>query len=296
MDDQDSPFASNELFQHYYGYSKIYPGVVSPASIPQVRSSHLIAPCSLTCRKRHVKCEFHQCCFGLLNNDHTGDESVPRCGQCSRRDEQCSYEDSFRFRSPILGSGPRVRKQSSRKAAASPSILPKSPELGTGPANWSLTNNDDWSTPPYTETATTSAPAQHSTVQEALDINVPLEQWEIEHVWSPSSARRLFSFGDAIYIHHFATELGRWLDCTDPSRQFTAKIPEMVADERILLLAVTCFAARHMKHQERAATAHEEAIQLLISKLDAVDVAADDALLCSIVILRVYEQLDGASS
>lgn len=104
-----------------------------------------------------------------------------------------------------------------------------------------------------------------------------------------------FSDLDIRYLQHFATELGRWLDCTDPKRQFTLKIPQLIRKERILLLAVTCFAARHLKDSTKAAEAHEETVKLLIPRLDATDVAADDALLCAIVILRVYEQLDGTS-
>lgn len=102
-----------------------------------------------------------------------------------------------------------------------------------------------------------------------------------------------FSYSDAKYLHHFASELGRWLDCTDPQRQFTLKIPQLVRRERILLLAVTCFAARHMRDTSTAVLAHEESVNLLISRLNVANVASDDALLCAIVILRVYEQLDG---
>ena len=98
---------------------------------------------------------------------------------------------------------------------------------------------------------------------------------------------------DAVYVRHFAAELGRWLDCTDATRQFTFKVPQLVHTERILLLAVTCFAARHMREPETAALAHEQCVKLLIPRLNAVNVVADDALLCAIVILRVYEQLEG---
>jgi hypothetical protein len=102
-----------------------------------------------------------------------------------------------------------------------------------------------------------------------------------------------YSYSEAKYLHHFASELGRWLDCTDPQRQFTLKIPQLVRHERILLLAVVCFAARHMKDNSRAVLAHEESVKLLIARLNVANAASDDALLCAIVILRVYEQLDG---
>ena len=100
-------------------------------------------------------------------------------------------------------------------------------------------------------------------------------------------------YTDAIYLQHFAAELGRWLDCTDAARRFTMKIPRLAQDEEILLRAVVCYAARHMRQPDATAQAHEQCVRLLIPRLTAADVASDDAVLCSIVILRVFEQLDG---
>lgn len=96
-----------------------------------------------------------------------------------------------------------------------------------------------------------------------------------------------------MYVHHFATQLGRWLDCSDATRQFTLKIPHLVRSEPVLLYAVKCFAARHMKEPGVASWAHEQCVALLIPRLDTTNVGADDAILCAIVILRVFEQLDG---
>lgn len=114
-------------------------------------------------------------------------------------------------------------------------------------------------------------------------------------MWAAPSPQSSFNlqYTDAIHLQHFTTELGRWLDCTDVSRQFTTKIPRLAQAEEIVLRAVVCFAARHMRQPDVAAQAHEQCVRLLIPRLTAADVASDDAVLCSIVMLRVFEQLDG---
>jgi hypothetical protein len=98
---------------------------------------------------------------------------------------------------------------------------------------------------------------------------------------------------EANLVHHYAEHLGRWLDCTDASRQFTLMIPVLVKSSPILLRSVMSFAARHMGDTEAAEQAHQECVELLIQHLNSETVAEDDVLLCAIVILRVFEQLNG---
>lgn len=96
---------------------------------------------------------------------------------------------------------------------------------------------------------------------------------------------------EAWLMHYYALHLGRWLDCTDASRQFTLKIPRLATTSPVLLQAIMSFAARHAGDTEAANLAHERCIEMLIVQLDSGQVADDDALLCAIVILRVFEQL-----
>ncbi|KAK5280656.1 hypothetical protein LTR40_006034, partial [Exophiala xenobiotica] len=51
-------------------------------------------------------------------------------------------------------------------------------------------------------------------------------------------------------------------------------------------------AARHMGNTEAAEEAHQACVKLLVEQLTSGTVADDDALLCAIVILRVFEQLN----
>lgn len=95
------------------------------------------------------------------------------------------------------------------------------------------------------------------------------------------------------FVHYYAKHLGRWLDCTDASRQLTLEIPRLVRSSPILLQAVISFAARHANDPETAQAAHERCVEMLIVALDSAQVQHDEALLCAIVILRVFEQLNG---
>lgn len=111
-----------------------------------------------------------------------------------------------------------------------------------------------------------------------------------------SAAAPALSHSDALQLHHFSTHLARWLDCTDSARQFALKVTRLACVEPVLLHAVKCFVARHKKQTEAAANFHEQCVQLLIPRLAAAGVAHDDAILCAIVILRVFEQLEGMST
>lgn len=99
----------------------------------------------------------------------------------------------------------------------------------------------------------------------------------------------------ALLVHHYAEFLGRWLDCTDATRQFTLGVPEKVKNCPILLYAVLSFAARHRGDEITAQGYYQSCIPLLIDRLNEVAASHDETLLCAIVILRFYEQLSGKS-
>lgn len=101
---------------------------------------------------------------------------------------------------------------------------------------------------------------------------------------------------EASLVNHYVKHLGRWLDCTDASRQFSLKVPRLVQTSPLLLHAVISFAAQHAGDTNTAQQAHERSVELLIPLLDSEDVAHNEILLCAIVILRVFEQLNGKVS
>jgi hypothetical protein len=97
---------------------------------------------------------------------------------------------------------------------------------------------------------------------------------------------------EALLIHHYTEYLGRWLDCTDATRQFTLGVPENCKRCSVLCQAVLSFAARHCKKHVTADAAYQRCIALLIERLDDNAADRDETLLCAIVILRFYEQLN----
>lgn len=98
---------------------------------------------------------------------------------------------------------------------------------------------------------------------------------------------------EAVLVHHYTEHLGRWLDCTDATRQFTLGVPEKVKKCPVLCHAVLSFAARHCSKDVTADDAYQRCIALLIERLNEDAASHDETLLCAIVILRFYEQLNG---
>jgi hypothetical protein len=98
---------------------------------------------------------------------------------------------------------------------------------------------------------------------------------------------------EAVLVHHYTEHLGRWLDCTDATRQFTLSVPGKVKTCPVLCHAVLSFAARHRREEANADAAYHRCIPLLIDRLNERAASHDETLLCAIVILRFYEQLIG---
>ena len=133
-----------------------------------------------------------------------------------------------------------------------------------------------------------------------------------EHIFNPSSTSplspapyfhsvlpttpQILSRQDAALVSYYTEHLGRWLDVTDASRQFTLTIPILVKRSSILLHAVLAFSAKHCEDIPTAEQAHQRCLGLLIDSLQTSNAVHDDALLCAIVILRYVEQLDGTIS
>ena len=121
--------------------------------------------------------------------------------------------------------------------------------------------------------------------------HTPLPDPAARHHHPLAPLPKALSRDEAALLHHYTAHLGRWLDCTDASRQFTLKVPALATSCPVLLEAIMSFAARHTGDAEAANLAHERCIAKLIVLLDSEHVVDDDVLLCAIVILRVFEQL-----
>ena len=87
---------------------------------------------------------------------------------------------------------------------------------------------------------------------------------------------------------------------SDAGRHYNITVPNLARSSPILMKAICAFAARHLSNVSDfdpsvAEKFHEQCIRLLIPALSDPDVAADDAVLAALVILRVYEQMTGTS-
>lgn len=262
----------------------------------------------------------------------TGDQAKPICSQCQKKDRPCLREDpSNRLRIKPYQI-PKNRKISKDAPELDHDERSPLSENGTASAIIANTTNPEhinnqFYTDSYnkeyhnasvmplyctqgTSTQTTlpaplmASPANNNTTPSPYfsAVSIPISQLlRADHPspLSPASPAGLIHAGspltykEAYLVHHFATHLGYWLDCTDASRQFTRKIPVLVKQSPILLHAVISYAARHVGDAEMAERAHERCVELLIPCLSSETVVDDDVLLCAIVILRVFEQLNG---
>jgi hypothetical protein len=69
-------------------------------------------------------------------------------------------------------------------------------------------------------------------------------------------------------------------------------VPDQVGRCSILLHAVVCFAARHLRDDAVAEEAYQACVALVIERLNLNTALHDVDLLCAIVILRFFEQLN----
>ncbi|KAK4243654.1 hypothetical protein C7999DRAFT_18025 [Corynascus novoguineensis] len=237
----------------------------------------------LTCRSRHVKC----------------DETRPVCGNCRKSKRNCRQTDRqeaeirfHRLTRPVSINS-SIGSSSSISSESSPLPVRHSPVRDTS----TLTQE---SVSPQFAGAPLSVPQLLQPPSASPDFQIPSPWPPAVDPVTPQEPLvplpKLLTRDEAILLHHYSTHLGRWLDCTDASRQFTLKIPALAKTCPVLLEAIMSFAARHREDAEAAVLANERCIARLIVVLDSDQVAHDDLLLCAIVILRVFEQLTALGS
>lgn len=88
---------------------------------------------------------------------------------------------------------------------------------------------------------------------------------------------------------------------SDADRYFTITVPHLARVSPILLKAVSALAARHLCclgswDSAIAEEYHKQCIGLLIPALGNANAATDDTLLVALVLLRLYEHLNGESA
>jgi hypothetical protein len=248
-----------------------------------------------------------------------GDEERPVCGQCSKKDRTCSWETSgfhIRQNQPNgsaraghssadqehadgvdgKGEGDEMEEdQSTRRNSLSgsrgdpPSDRSQRPAFPrANPFQTSAFRDSAASSEQYSPGAGSSSSGGQSFFPRLFHENSSLSSGT-----HPEQQTQILTRDEAELVHHYSEQLGRWLDCTDASKQFTRQIPLLVQQCPILRNAVLAFAAKHRKDVPFAEQAYQRCLNLLIDRLNSENVTHDDAILCAIVTLRFVEQLDG---
>ncbi|OIW27838.1 hypothetical protein CONLIGDRAFT_452418 [Coniochaeta ligniaria NRRL 30616] len=245
----------------------------------------------LTCRSRRVKC----------------DETRPVCGNCQKSNRDCVQEERQEARIRFQDKKRRASSRSERPeymhaALSTSSRSPPTSSVSVRPESvrGGGSTHGSTSSPPFTGAAPISIAQLLQPESASPEVfHAPSTPWPpgaaaaVGHT-SPQQSHAIpkaLTRHEASLVHYYTAHLGRWLDCTDASRQFTLKIPALSTTSPVLLEAIMSFAARHRGDTEAANLAHERCIAMLIVLLGSEQVADDDVLLCAIVILRVFEQL-----
>jgi hypothetical protein len=101
------------------------------------------------------------------------------------------------------------------------------------------------------------------------------------------------TYDEAFLFHHYIVHLGRWLDCTDASRNFVIILPEKARQSPLLCQALLCFAGRHSRQDSAAEAVYQRCITMLIDRLNESAASHDETLLLTVLILHLADQLDG---
>ncbi|KAE8839010.1 hypothetical protein HRS9139_03393 [Pyrenophora teres f. teres] len=250
----------------------------------------------LTCRVRRVKCAYLTHLVPSTLTFEAGDETRPVCKACGKKNRPCQWEEPHTKFKDYRPDGP-----SSIKSATG----------GTDDENEAKGDVMDVDDVNSVERGHDMVRAERASEGGRSRDNSPrirknsradgLSEGQASvsspsATLSPPSPYYVQRAKKALLVHHYTEHLGRWLDCTDATRQFTLGVPEKVKHCPVLCHAVLSFAARHCREDTTAEAAYERCIALLIERLNEDAASHDETLLCAIVILRFYEQLNVPSS
>lgn len=242
-----------------------------------------------------------------------GDETRPVCHACSKKNRPCRWDEPFtKFKDYQPDASPATTAdgvEGDKSESEDFQMDLDSPDMVDG----SMDSRIERPTPSHSDSTTsTSQPSsryfKHSPSSPLLlsgrketQVGTPAEITRPQQLLTRQS--RAFSHApisltreEASMVHHYSEYLGRWLDCTDATRQFTLGIPLKVKSCHVLLNAVQSFAACHRGDVAAAGITYQQCIALLIERLNEDSASHDETLLCAIVILRFVEQLNGKAS
>lgn len=113
-----------------------------------------------------------------------------------------------------------------------------------------------------------------------------------------SSHRANLSRREAFLLRHYVNKIAPWIDACDLSLQFTLEVSKRALQKPIILYAILAVSSRHQaiiadhRDQHEADFYQSRCVNLVIEALSSVETTYDDNLLATVVLLRVYEEIE----
>ncbi|KGO48928.1 Protein of unknown function DUF3468 [Penicillium expansum] len=102
---------------------------------------------------------------------------------------------------------------------------------------------------------------------------------------------------EASLMRYFIQKLAPWADVCDIHSHFSTEVPRRALENNMVLQAILALSARHdailtNDSDWEASDYHGKCLKLLIAALDQAETNCDENMLITVVILRIYEELE----
>ncbi|KAJ5973141.1 uncharacterized protein N7479_003059 [Penicillium vulpinum] len=102
---------------------------------------------------------------------------------------------------------------------------------------------------------------------------------------------------EASLMRYFIQKLAPWADVCDIHSHFSTEVPRRALENNMVLQAILALSARHdailaNSRDWEASAYHGQCLRLLIAALDQAETNCDENMLITVVILRIYEELE----
>ncbi|KAJ5505186.1 hypothetical protein N7463_008060 [Penicillium fimorum] len=102
---------------------------------------------------------------------------------------------------------------------------------------------------------------------------------------------------EASLMRYFIQKLAPWADVCDIHSHFSTEVPRRALENKMVLQAILALSARHdailaNDSDWEASAYHGQCLQLLIAAIDQAETNCDENMLITVVILRIYEELE----
>ncbi|KAJ5173464.1 uncharacterized protein N7500_001395 [Penicillium coprophilum] len=107
----------------------------------------------------------------------------------------------------------------------------------------------------------------------------------------------ILTLREAFLMRYFIQKLAPWADVCDIHSHFRTEVPKRALENKMVLQAILALSARHdailaNDSDWEASAYHGQCLQILIAALDQAETNCDENMLITVVILRIYEELE----